>query len=114
MIPATLAPLGERGTGLRWLGIEAGRPHSPVRLVRKEPEEAVPPPADADGWTTSSFCSSAACVAVNVQPERVYVRDTKSHNGPVLAFTHEEWAEFVAGVKVGQFALPQVALPSTA
>ena len=44
----------------------------------------------------------------------VSVRDcSDGQDGPALAFTREEWAAFVAGVKNGEFdpALPDVASP---
>jgi hypothetical protein len=34
------------------------------------------------------------------------MRDTKDPDGPVLAFTAAEWEAFVAGVKDGEFDLP--------
>jgi hypothetical protein len=37
----------------------------------------------------------------------VAVRDSKDHSGPVLVFTASEWRAFVAGVKDGQFDLPE-------
>ncbi len=57
----------------------------------------------AAAWGKSSFCTTASCVEVAHQTGVVYVRDTKVENGPVLAFSTEEWAAFVAGVKVGEF-----------
>lgn len=43
-------------------------------------------------------------VATNL-PNRVLVRDTKHRSGPVLTFTPDEWAAFVAGAKDGEFDL---------
>jgi hypothetical protein len=34
----------------------------------------------------------------------VAVRDSKDLDGPVLAFTPDEWADFTLGVKEGRFA----------
>jgi hypothetical protein len=42
---------------------------------------------------------------VAIDPSAVLVRDTKAHDGPVLAFTRDEWAAFIAGVKAGEFDL---------
>jgi hypothetical protein len=36
----------------------------------------------------------------------VTVVDTKAGDGPALKFTAPEWAAFVAGVKAGEFDLP--------
>jgi hypothetical protein len=39
--------------------------------------------------------------------ERLYLmRDAKNPDGPVLAFTPEEWEAFTLGVKDGEFDLP--------
>ena len=52
----------------------------------------------------SSHCSYGACVEVARTPEgKVLVRDAKDRAQQALAFTDEEWAAFVAGVKGGEF-----------
>jgi len=39
--------------------------------------------------------------------EKLYLmRDAKKPDGPVLAFTPEEWEAFTLGVKDGEFDLP--------
>jgi Domain of unknown function (DUF397) len=39
--------------------------------------------------------------------EKLYLmRDAKNPDGPVLAFTPEEWEAFTLGVKDGEFDLP--------
>jgi hypothetical protein len=35
--------------------------------------------------------------------DRVALRDSKHQDGPVLRFTPEEWAVFLAGAKAGEF-----------
>lgn len=55
---------------------------------------------------TSSFCSDGDCVGVAIEPGEVRVVDTKSGDAPALRFTASEWAAFVAGVKAGEFDLP--------
>jgi hypothetical protein len=42
---------------------------------------------------------------VRIEGDAVYVRDTKRDDGGILAFTREEWASFVAGVRLGEFDL---------
>jgi len=55
-------------------------------------------------FKTSSYCSWGNCVEVGRTPEgAVIVRDTKDRAQEALAFTDEEWAAFVAGVKAGEF-----------
>jgi hypothetical protein len=56
-------------------------------------------------WRRS--CPNAAtCVEVAMEaPDgEVWVRDSKDgEEGPILAFTRQEWEEFLAGVKAGEF-----------
>lgn len=54
-------------------------------------------------FRTSSFCSGGDCVEVGPLPRgAMAVRDTKDP-GRTLVFTRDEWAEFVASVKDGEF-----------
>jgi Domain of unknown function (DUF397) len=55
-------------------------------------------------FRVSSYCSYGSCVEVGRTPDGVVlVRDTKDRTQPALAFTDDEWAAFVAGVKAGEF-----------
>jgi hypothetical protein len=55
-------------------------------------------------YRTSSRCSKGACVEVAPLPGGgASVRDTKDRNRPPLVFDADEWADFVAGVKIGEF-----------
>jgi hypothetical protein len=54
-------------------------------------------------WRKSSFCGNSACVEVATDGGEFLVRDSKSADSPVLKFTREEWAAFVAGVSAGEF-----------
>jgi hypothetical protein len=54
-------------------------------------------------WRKSSFCGNAACVEVAKAGDDFYVRDSKDAESPVLRFTRDEWAAFVAGVSAGEF-----------
>jgi hypothetical protein len=55
-------------------------------------------------FRTSSFCTLGNCVEVGRTADgAVLVRDTKDRAQEALAFTDEEWAAFVAGVKAGEF-----------
>jgi len=58
-------------------------------------------------WRKSSFCGTSACVEVAESDGTFLIRDSKTENGPVLAFTAEEWTAFLAGVRAGEFS-PQV------
>lgn len=56
-------------------------------------------------WRRSSRCEGGACVEVAFTDAGVLVRDGKDPDGPVLRFTREEFAAFVAGCKAGEFDL---------
>ncbi len=56
----------------------------------------------AAAWHKSSWSSrNGSCVEVaELRHERIGVRDTKAAGvGPVLAFTHEQWAKFLTKIK---------------
>lgn len=77
------------------------------------------------GWRRASHCGTAHCVEVTVTTDtsrwphkagakRLYLmRDSTKPDGPVLAFTPEEWEAFTLGVKDGEFDLPDRAAPGT-
>jgi len=58
-------------------------------------------------WRKASYCNGAtACVEVAPLADgNVAIRDSKQDDGPVLVFTPEEWAAFVAGVRDNEFDL---------
>jgi hypothetical protein len=55
-------------------------------------------------WLKSQRCAEGPnCVEISWDAAEVWVRDSKDPQGPVLRFTHSEWAAFVAGAKEGDF-----------
>ena len=75
--------------------------------------------AGVPAWRRASHCGTGPyCVEVTVttdtsrwphkaDAEKLYLmRDSKKPDGPVLAFTPEEWEAFTLGVKDGEFDLP--------
>lgn len=52
---------------------------------------------------TSTFSEQGTCVEVGRSDGVIQVRDTKNPDGATLAFSAQEWAAFVAGVKAGEF-----------
>ena len=56
-------------------------------------------------WRKSTLCNSTCCVETAFFDEHVAVRDSKDPAGPVLVFTHAEWAAFLGGVRDGEFEL---------
>lgn len=59
--------------------------------------------------TISSFCDlpDAGCVEVRSTPSWLVVTDSKTTDSPFLQFTRTEWEAFTAGVKAGEFDLPE-------
>jgi hypothetical protein len=58
------------------------------------------------GWrkSTSSGDNGGGCVEVSMAGVgSVAVRDSKNVAGPELEFTGHAWAEFMQGIKVGEF-----------
>lgn len=60
-------------------------------------------PSHNIAWQVSSRCDSGQCVGVARQGESVLVVNTNNLEGPVGEFTLDEWRQFVAGVKLGDF-----------
>lgn len=54
---------------------------------------------DGVSWRRSSRCGhNGNCVEVRLDGDGVLVRDGKHPDGPVLAFTAQEWTDFVASL----------------
>jgi Domain of unknown function (DUF397) len=60
---------------------------------------------DALRWFTSSFSggNGAGCVEVAFRPGTVAVRDTKDRAQAAHRYPAARWAEFLAGVRAGEF-----------
>ncbi|MDQ3762203.1 MAG: DUF397 domain-containing protein [Actinomycetota bacterium] len=55
-------------------------------------------------FRTSSWCSTGGCVEVAPLPDGgAIVRDTKDRTRKPLMFDRQEWADFISGVKNGEF-----------
>ena len=61
------------------------------------------------GWRKPSRCVNSNCVWVDVRHDTVLMANHPLVAGtgasPVLTFTHDEWAAFLAGVRNGEFDL---------
>jgi predicted secreted Zn-dependent protease len=54
-------------------------------------------------WRISSRCDSGQCVGVARRGDSILIVNTNSPMGPVAKFTIDEWRQFLAGVKLGDF-----------
>jgi hypothetical protein len=54
-----------------------------------------------ESWRKSTRCESSGCVEVAEADGRVMVRDSTDPHGPVLTFSRQSWAAFVAAVRLG-------------
>jgi hypothetical protein len=65
-------------------------------------------------WRRSSRCldPQRACVEFAEAGDRVYLRDSKTDDSPILEFDVETWRTFVAALKAGEFAAPATGDPS--
>jgi hypothetical protein len=62
---------------------------------------------DSVVWWKSSVSNSGGCVEVARLGALTLVRDSKNPAGPQLTFTPREWNAFLAGVRGGEFDLPE-------
>ncbi|OPC84545.1 hypothetical protein B4N89_29725 [Embleya scabrispora] len=55
------------------------------------------PPVPEGAWFKSSYSSGGGgeCVEAATGTEVVYVRDSKNHDGPILALSSKAWTGFV-------------------
>ncbi|MEV6490013.1 DUF397 domain-containing protein [Actinoplanes sp. NPDC051633] len=61
-------------------------------------------PFQALRWRKSAACGPSNCVEVaSAGPGAIAVRDSKDPSGPVLTYTADEWRDFIAGAKNGEF-----------
>jgi hypothetical protein len=52
--------------------------------------------------------NSSSCVETLFTSETVYVRNSDRPDGPTVAFTHQEWRAFIAGVRESdEYTLPE-------
>lgn len=54
-------------------------------------------------WHVSRTCESGACIRVARLGEFVLIGNTNDPTGPVGEFTTDEWRQFLAGAKLGDF-----------
>jgi len=60
------------------------------------------PAPDLD-WSISSTCDGGQCIRVARKGEFVVIGSTNDPDGPVSEFTVDEWRNFLAGARLGDF-----------
>jgi hypothetical protein len=60
-------------------------------------------PVDEPTWHKASQCDSGQCIEIGALGGLVLVRSSADPECPRIALSHDEWQEFVAGVKDGDF-----------
>lgn len=59
-------------------------------------------------WRMASFCHPSGCVEVAIEPDSVYVRNSRRPAQEPLVFDHAEWKAFVLGVRNNEFDVTSV------
>ena len=54
-------------------------------------------------WHTALSCDGGACVQVAATEHGILLGNSRQPRWPVLSYTSNEWHEFVAGIKKGDF-----------
>jgi predicted secreted Zn-dependent protease len=54
-------------------------------------------------WRVSRTCEGGACVGVARQGDVVLIGNASNSESPINKFTLDEWRQFLAGVKLGDF-----------
>ena len=54
-------------------------------------------------WRKASFCHPSTCVEVAIEPDLVYVRNSRKPGQEPLIFDYAEWHAFVLGVRNNEF-----------
>jgi len=60
-------------------------------------------PSGQLNWRISRTCDGGACVGVARRGESVLISNTSTPDGFVSEFTIDEWRQFLAGAKLGDF-----------
>lgn len=54
-------------------------------------------------WNLARACEAGNCVRVATNGDEFFIGDSKTPEGPVLAYSRDEWITFINGVKLGDF-----------
>jgi hypothetical protein len=76
-----------------------------LTLSERDSVNELGPPRAEGGWRRSTRCGGSGCVEVAMSNGEIALRDSKRPDSPVLTYTADEWRDFIAGVKDGEFDL---------
>jgi hypothetical protein len=62
-----------------------------------------PPTLGGLSWRVARNCNGGNCIRVAPIAEMIVIGDSKNPDGPLLSYSHAEWAAFVEGVRQGDF-----------
>jgi len=54
-------------------------------------------------WRIARKCDAGACVRVAAYGDEIVVGSTKHLDGPVIAYSRDEWTTFLEAVRQGDF-----------
>ena len=54
-------------------------------------------------WRVARKCNGGACVRVAAHGDEIVIGSSKHPDEPVIAYSRDEWAAFVEGVRQGDF-----------
>ena len=54
-------------------------------------------------WHKALNCNGGNCITIATRGRTILIGNSKSPDGPILSYTMEEWQEFLAGAKNGDF-----------
>lgn len=54
-------------------------------------------------WLVSRTCESGACIGVARRGDYVLIGNSSNPDAAISEFTIDEWRQFIAGVKLGDF-----------
>ena len=66
-------------------------------------QSSFPPSLGDLSWRVAQQCNAGSCVQVAATGDMIVIGDSKSPEGPILAYSHSEWIAFVEGVRQGDF-----------
>ena len=54
-------------------------------------------------WRIARRCNGGACIRVALSSNMIVISDAREPDGPFLAYSQDEWKQFVEAVRLGHF-----------